>query len=272
MGSDVVSVQTLEYMTLTTTSTILVNPWYSTALNYNYQVPLFPATDGWQFAANGLTGQNITVFCPDLSQTILFENAPQTQGASFSGFETLFYQASGSATYEPADLNDETFNLTSTFFAPMFATPGLFWNVPAIDFMQYPLDASTGQPFTSSAEIGNSFLIIDANTGVTLQFQQSYQFNYELNFDELIAFDVTTPPGPNHSLGATTITAAAIPEVLILKTMQMSDATTSQLFGYVGSIKTTEWVLFSLFMVLGLGCLGASFVLFRKFKAAQTSA
>ena len=47
MGSDVVQVQTLEYNTLTTTSTIAINPWYSTQLNYNYQVEIFPSTDGW---------------------------------------------------------------------------------------------------------------------------------------------------------------------------------------------------------------------------------
>lgn len=166
MGSDVVQVQTLEYMTLTTTANIFVNPWYSSAFNYNYQVHLYPATDGWQVPVNSDTA---IVFSPDLSQTIQFNKTAQTQGTAFSDYDTVFYTLDGAATYEPADLNAETHNLTSTYAAPMFACSGNFWNVPAITGMQYPIDATTGKLFAPNAETGNSYIITNANTGQTLE-------------------------------------------------------------------------------------------------------
>jgi hypothetical protein len=55
-----------------------------------------------------------------------------------------------------------------------------------------------------------------------------------------------------------------VPTVWILKQSSLSPSTVTQLLGYQGSIKTTEWVLFGVCLGVGVITLGVGVMLLLK--------
>lgn len=120
---------------------------------------------------------------------------------------------------------------------------------------------TNGAPITSTdASTGNSFVVVDEGSGITLQMQSSIQTNYQIFNDEL--FQVTT----GGEFGT------FVPREWTLKQMTYSDSSLNSLFAYANSINTTKWVLFSVFLGVGLILLGVGVVVFLKFKKASAAA
>ena len=90
--------------------------------------------------------------------------------------------------------------------------------------------------------------------------QSSIQTNYQIFNDEL--FQVTT----GGEFGT------FVPREWTLKQMTYSDSALNSLFAYADSINTTKWVLFSVFLGVGLILLGVGVVVFLKFKKASAAA
>lgn len=113
---------------------------------------------------------------------------------------------------------------------------------------------------STDASTGNSFVVVDEGSGITLQMQSSIQTNYQIFNDEL--FQVTT----GGEFGT------FVPREWTLKRMTYSDSALNSLFAYANSINTTKWVLFSVFLGVGLILLGVGVVVFLKFKKASAAA
>lgn len=93
-----------------------------------------------------------------------------------------------------------------------------------------PTDTS-GNHFPTSYDTSNIFYVVDVQSGTTMQYQTSFQTNFQVFPDTLIVFDTISDQGQ------------FIPNVWTIKTNTLSSSTISQLLGYQGSIKTTEYVL-----------------------------
>ena len=110
----------------------------------------------------------------------------------------------------------------------------------------------------SSSASGDSFIVIEKYSGSTLQLQSSLQTNFQVWPDSLFMFPQTSTYGQ------------FVPNVWIQKTSTLSSSTLTQLLGYQGSIKTTEWVLFGVCLGVGIVSLAiGAFVLLKFLKAKK---
>jgi hypothetical protein len=144
----------------------------------------------------------------------------------------------------------------------MFSSNGNFYMIsqdPAVT-AALPLMAD-GTPFSNNdTNTGNSFVVVEENTGLTMQAQSSVQTNYQIFNDNLFVINQAGAFG------------TFVPREWTLKQMSYTSQTTSSLFAYQGSINTDKWVFFSICIGAGLIGLGLGVVLLMKFNKLKKTA
>jgi len=233
-----------------------VNPWWD-------QVPV-QGTDGWQFSPDLPESGSIYVYTPEVSRPLSFMYTGSSDSA-FKGFDTLNFSldpvnfsSSNAANADFYIYADGTTNVTSTYQAQVFVTQGNFYGIDTSADVQaaMPTDAN-GNQFPTSADMSNSYFVVEEYSGTTMQFQQSLQTNFQVFQDSLFMFNQTSTYGQ------------FVPNVWVKRSSSLSSSTISQLLGYQTSIKTTEWVLFGLCLGIGLVLVVIGVVMLLKFLKAN---
>lgn len=185
LGESSVRVPGSDYSTLTTTTSVLNNPW-------SQDIPI-AGTDGMQFSPDLSEDTTIAAFVNDLSRVCTFTYLDED--SSYKGLDTMMFQLSSdlmlNMTANPSNAVfdvyvDGTTNLTSTLKAPAFASKGHFYQISGDVASSVPSIVNLqNEPILPNSDNDETYLGIEQLSGVTVITKQRIQLNFDIFDDEL---------------------------------------------------------------------------------------
>ena len=260
LGESSVRVPGSDYSTLTTTTSVLNNPW-------SQDIPI-AGTDGMQFSPDLSEDTTIAAFVNDLSRVCTFTYLDED--SSYKGLDTMMFQLSSdlmlNMTANPSNAVfdvyvDGTTNLTSTLKAPAFASKGHFYQISGDVASSVPSIVNLqNEPIVASADNDQTVVGVEELSGVTLKTAQRIQVNFQIVNDEL------------QQITGNTAWGVYIPLSYVDRNSNASDSQVKNILGSILTGQTLKWVFFGLCLAFGLVGLGVGAMLLFKVRNLQKSA